>query len=88
MDLWNYLFEASLTNVFGNAVFLGIVVLIFMAVMLFFSNASKVFIMPLLLIFSYGLLQYGLIPMALFGGILVFVGFIFAVTVLNAVFGQ
>ena len=87
-ELWGVLFEGALTNVFGNAVFLGIILLLFIAMMLFFSQASKILIMPLLLIFSYGLVQFGLIPMALFGGILLFTGLIFAIVILNAIFGN
>ncbi len=86
VDLWSMLYEGALTNIFGNATFLGLTLLLFIGLMLFLSNASKILIIPLLLIFSYGLLQYGLIPIALFGGLLIITGLIFALTILNAIF--
>lgn len=87
-DLWTYLFEASIVNVFGNPFLLGLILLAFITLILFITGANKIFILPLMLIFSYGLVQFGLIPTALFGGLLIIVGLIFALTILNTIFGQ
>ena len=87
VDLFSIIFEGALTNIFGNPIFLGVVLFLFIGFLLFLTGASKILLMPLLLIFSYGLLQFGLIPAALFGGILIIVAFIFAMTILNSMFG-
>ena len=86
MGVWTFLLDGAL-SIFGNAIFLGVTLLAFITIMAFLTNGSKVLIMPLILIFAYGLLQFGLIPLALFGGLLLVVGLIFAITVLNTIFG-
>lgn len=87
-DVWSYLFENYLVNVFGDPYLLGLVVLAFIAMLMFFTNASKVLILPLLTMFSYGLLQAGLIPGALFAGLLIVVAVIFAIIILNLIFNR
>lgn len=84
--LWATLLDGGI-QLTGNAYLFGVILLIFIVILAFLSNASKVLIVPLMLIFSYGLLLFGLIPMALFGGLLLLSALVFAITILNVMFG-
>lgn len=82
-DLWNLLYEGLLTSVFGSPLALGLFLLVIIGIFGFIVGQNKVLLFPMLLFAGYGFYKFGMLPVQVYGILVLLVGIIFAYTVYN-----